>query len=257
MSAASYRKVRGRSRAPRLRACLPILCLALGCVTVPITGRQSVNIFQIHEDVVLGAQAFDQVLAEAPIVTSGPDYQMVNRAMDRLTAVADDPGFEWEVTLIDDPQTINAFALPGGKMAVYTGILPVCEDEEGLAVVMGHEIAHVVARHGTERMTQVYGAQAILVALDAGDYADLAQGALALALRPFGRQHESEADRIGQIYMARAGYDPSECIRFWERMNRATGGSPDSFFSTHPSHETRVRDLEKWLPEAEAEARRR
>jgi predicted Zn-dependent protease len=177
---------------------------------------------------------------------------MVVRVMNRLAAVAHDPGFEWEVSLIEDGATVNAFALPGGKMAVYTGILPVCQSETGLAVVMGHEIGHVVARHGTERLTSSLGVDTLLGFLDLGDYAGLVRVGLdVLVDLPFGRQQESEADEIGLIYMARAGYDPREAVAFWGRMEGAGGGGPPEFLSTHPSHETRIERLRAKLPEAQ------
>jgi predicted Zn-dependent protease len=136
-------------------------------------------------------------------------------------------------------------------MAVYTGILPVCKGETGLAVVMGHEIGHVVARHGTERMTLALGSSAALSLVNLGDYAQLGQLALEYTLnRPFGRDQESEADEIGLIYMARAGYDPREAIAFWERMESLGSGGAPEFLSTHPSHETRVKRLTAKLPEA-------
>jgi len=214
-----------------------------------------VNLFSPSDDVQMGREAYEQVLAEGKVVKSGPDRAMVQRVMERLVAVADDSGYEWEVNLLEAPDTVNAFALPGGKMAVYTGILPVCASEAGLAVVMGHEIGHVVARHGTERMTSSLGLEVVLALLDVGDYEQLARMGYSLLVElPYGREHESEADRIGLIYMARAGYDPEEAVRFWERMGQATGDGPPEFLSTHPSHETRVRNLRKWLPEARAEA---
>ena len=269
VDAASYR---GRSvRAARERGLLGRLAsllsasafvlVSVACQTVPITGRTAFNAFSEQDDIQLGREAYGQILAEAKLVERGKDLEMVQRVMDRLVKVADDPGYEWEVRLIDDPKTVNAFALPGGKMAVYTGILPVCATEEGLAVVMGHEIGHVVARHGTERMSINYGAEMLLSMLDLGELAQLGSLAIQTLATPYSREHESESDRIGQIYMARAGYDPEESIRFWERMNAATGGGGPTdgviayFTSTHPSHEKRVKDLEKWLPEARKELR--
>jgi len=230
-----------------------------GCQTTPITGRSAFNLFSVQQDVGLGRESYSQVLAEQKIVNSGPEKERVERAMSRLVAVADDPGFEWEVTLVQDDETVNAFALPGGKMAVYTGILPVCESEAGLAVVMGHEIGHVVARHGTQRVTESLlldlGKNGLIAMLDAENYRGIfnAAGTLLVEL-PFSRTDESEADHIGLVYMARAGYDPREAIAFWQRMeSESGGGSPPEWLSTHPSHGTRVDQLEGWLPEAMAE----
>jgi predicted Zn-dependent protease len=245
-SAASYRKPLRRL----LLACAAA-SLAAACHTTPVTGRSSLNVFSTADDVQLGLEAYGQVMAEAKLVKTGRDREMVERAMKRLTAVADDRGYAWEVNLIEDDKTVNAFALPGGKMAVYTGILPVCQSETGLAVVMSHEIGHVVARHGTERMTLALGSSAALSLLNLGDYTQLGQLALEYTLnRPFGRDQESEADEIGLVYMASAGYDPREAIAFWERMEGAGGGGPPEFLSTHPSHETRVKRLNAKLPEA-------
>ncbi len=261
VSAASYpsttRRPTWRSRL-RERARLAGVGLALAlvsaCASVPITGRSTVNLFSVSDDVQLGRQAYQDLLAQERVVTGGSELEMVRRVMNRLVAVADDAGYEWEVNLLDAPDTVNAFALPGGKMAVYTGILPVCQSEAGLAVVMGHEIAHVVARHGTERVTNAYGVEVALALLNVGDYEELARMAVSLVFElPYGRKHESEADRIGLIYMARAGYDPEEAVRFWSRMAEGTGAGPPEFLSTHPSHETRIENLRGWLPEARAE----
>ncbi len=276
--AASYTKVpRKRSLGHQKSALGGWLGLALvlllgglqSCNTVPITGRRTLNFFSTQQDIELGRSAYAQVLQGAKIVKSGPDLRMVQRVMDRLVAVADDPGFEWKVTLIEDPNTANAFALPGGKMAVYTGILPICETEAGLAVVMGHEIAHVIAQHGSERMSRQQGFEVLLQGANAGEYEGLARMASGVLIdQPFGRDHESEADHIGLIYMARAGYDPQEAIRFWTRMaggaekvadGQVHDGVVDRIFSdfgsTHPSNGTRVARLKALMPDALAEYR--
>lgn len=236
------------------RAFAPSLSLVLvaACTTTPITGRQSFNLFTPQDDVSLGREAYEQVLAGQALVTSGQDYQMVKRVMERLAAVADDPGYEWEVNLIQDPGMVNAFALPGGKMAVYTGILPVCAGEDGLAVVMGHEIGHVVAQHGTQRVSRHMGAQAVLDWINLGQWETLAEASYGFLVdMPWGRSDESEADHIGLVYMARAGYDPREATAFWERMSALSGGGgPPEFLSTHPSHGTRIADLNRRMPEA-------
>jgi predicted Zn-dependent protease len=227
------------------------LAAVSGCATTPVTGSRAFNLFSPAEDVDLGREAYAQVLSEEKQVTGGPELAMVRRVMDRLVAVSDDPGYEWEVTLLDAPQTVNAFALPGGKMAVYTGILPVTQTEAGLAVVMGHEIGHVVAQHGTQRVSRQMGASIVMEAIDLGDWESLATASYSLLLEmPWGRGDESEADHIGLIYMARAGYDPRAAPEFWGRMAAMTSGGPPEFLSTHPSHATRIQDLERWMPEA-------
>lgn len=231
-----------------------LLVVGSGCQTTPITGTRTFNLFGPQDDVELGREAYNQILAGQEVVTSGPELKLVERVVKRLVMVSDDPGYEWEVTLIRDDAMVNAFALPGGKMAVYTGILPVCQTEAGLAVVLGHEIGHVVAQHGTQRMTRSMGADAVLGYLDLGNYGALAEAGYSLLVEmPYGRGDESEADHIGLVYMARAGYDPREAPVFWERMASGAGGSGPEFLSTHPSHETRIRDLEELLPEALAE----
>jgi predicted Zn-dependent protease len=172
--------------------------------------------------------------------------------------------FQWEVTVIRDDKTANAFALPGGKMAVYTGIFPMAKTEAGLAAVMGHEVVHALARHGAERMSQgqltsaalqvagaAAGASGMNPLLSQGTMAALGAGAQVGVLLPFSRKHESEADYIGILLAADAGYDPRESVALWERMAQMSGGGgPAEFMSTHPSNETRIDQLKKWLPEA-------
>ena len=186
---------------------------------------------------------------------------MVQRVGERIAAVADDPGFAWEFTLVNSAEK-NAWCLPGGKVAVYTGILEITQDEDGLAAVMAHEIAHAIAQHGAERMFQQQLTQIGLTAVSTtlGGLSPQAQGAvMALfgagaqfgVLLPFSRDMESEADHIGLIYMARAGYNPEAAIGLWERMAAdREGPEVPEYTSTHPSDEARIRDLRKWLPEA-------
>ncbi len=135
-----------------------LVVLLAGCATVPVTGRKSFNLIPEGQAIAMGEDAYRQVLSESEIITSGPDYEMMLEVGNRIASVADEP-YEWEFALIDDPNTVNAFCLPGGKVAVYTGILPVARNADGLAVVMGHEIAHAVARHGSERMTDALAIQ--------------------------------------------------------------------------------------------------
>lgn len=229
--------------------------LLLGsCVTTPVTKRQALILVPMETEVALGLQVYQDELKDQRLITSGPQQEMVVRVMKRLTAVADDPGFQWEVRLIDAPKVVNAFCLPGGKMAVYSGILPVAQDEAGLAVVMGHEIGHAVARHGNERMSQEQALEVPLSIALSNQQEGVQQLALLskdlLLTLPWGRKQESEADHIGLIYMARAGYDPRVAIDFWKRMAQLGGGAPPEFLSTHPSDQTRVAQLEKRMPEA-------
>ena len=260
---AVYRKARrGRARPARAAACAAVL-LGLGaCVTTPVTGRQAFNLVSIEQDRELGNQAYGDFLSQAQVNDAHPQAAMVQRVVDRLVPVAqaDLPiAFDWEVHVIQDDQTANAWCLPGGKMAVYTGILPLTQDEAGLAVVMAHEIGHAVARHGTERMSQQQGVDTVLAYAGGEyglqDYAAYAGAALNLMVfLPWGRKQELEADHIGLIYMARAGYDPRAAVGFWTRMAAASGGgAPPEFLSTHPSDDTRVSQIEELLPGALAE----
>lgn len=241
----------------RLLLLLP-LALATGCETTPITGSKSFNMFSIQEDCELGESAYTEFTAGETIVTSnwgadGKWKQTVETVMQRLAVVAEEQGFAYEVKLIEEDSTVNAWCLPCGKMAVYTGILPVAQDANGLAVVMGHEIGHAIARHGTQRMTTAGLAQMGFSLITNPDYAQY--GALAydvLIDKPHGRDQELEADHIGLILMARAGYDPREAVAFWSRMDALGSSSTPEFLSTHPSHGTRIEQIESLLPEAMA-----
>jgi predicted Zn-dependent protease len=238
-----------------------IVVCAASCATVPVTGRKSLILIPEGQELALGADAYNQVLSESELVTSGDDLEMVRRAGRRIAAVSHRPDYEWEFNLIREDQA-NAFCLPGGKVAVYTGILPITQTEAGLAVVMAHEIAHAIARHGGERMTDQLAFQLGGVGLDAllRNKSEKTRTLLLTAygvggtvgvLLPFGRKQESEADHIGLVYMAKAGYDPREAASFWQRMDESSGGgAPPEWLSTHPSHDTRIQDINQWLPEA-------
>jgi metalloendopeptidase OMA1, mitochondrial len=208
----------------------------------------------------LGLQSYKEVVRQSRIITTGPEYEMVRRCAERLAAQTG-KNFDWAVSLVHSPQ-INAFCLPGGKICVYTGILPVAKTETGLAVVMGHEMAHATLRHGSERVFQQKQTQTLLTGVNfsLGDMdfqqrraimGAIGAGAQYGYLLPFGRDHESEADAVGLRYMAKAGYDPREAVAFWQRMGQASGGkAPPEFMSTHPSHDTRISRLKEMMPEA-------
>lgn len=228
--------------------------------TVELTGRKQIVDMSIEQESSLGLQSYRQILRGQRIVTTGDAASLVKQIGQRLSAVAEDPGFEWEYNLIDSPQ-VNAFCLPGGKTAVYTGILPVAKNSDGLAVIMGHEIAHAIARHGAERMAHQrllqIGTLAAGVAVSEMDDGQrravlgaLGVGAQYGIMLPFSRDHESEADYMGLVYVARACFDPAEAPLLWQRMGEASGGSRAEFSSTHPSHETRIRQFEQWMPKA-------
>jgi predicted Zn-dependent protease len=214
-----------------------------------------------QQEAALGAQAFQQVLSRNQLDHNPATNAAVEDVGRRLAAVANRPDFQWNFVVIKNDREVNAFCLPGGKVAVYTGILPIAQDQAGLAVVMGHEIAHAIARHGAERMSQAQlaelGGQALAIGLggSASSAAILAAyglGAQVGVLLPYGRTQESEADHIGLLLMAQAGYDPRVAIGFWERMEHGSGGKggPPEYLSTHPSHGTRVQQIRAWMPEA-------
>jgi metalloendopeptidase OMA1, mitochondrial len=249
-----------------MRRPLPLLLLALAaCQSVPYTGRNRVLLVSQGEETALGQQAYQDTLKKARLSPDRAQTELVRRVGERLAAVAERPDFEWEFNLIDEPKTINAFCLPGGKVAVYTGILPVTKDEDGMAVVMGHEIAHALARHGAERMSQGMlanfggAALSVLLASQPAQAQELYGQAYGLGvglgvLLPYSRAHESEADRIGLILMAKAGYDPGHALDFWKRMESATqdkssGSSLADFLRTHPTSAKRQEQIEAWLPE--------
>ncbi len=251
-----------------------ILCgivLMEACAKVPITGRRQMNLVNEGELMSMAAGEYQKFLGENQVISaSDPRAKMVstigrkiadaatkflgdNNASDRVA------GFQWEFHTVEDP-TVNAWCMPGGKVVVYTGILPVTQNETALAVVMGHEIAHAIARHGNERMSQglalQFGGAALEVA--AGQNPSATENLLLqsfgvgsqLGMLAYSRKHESEADKMGLVFMAMAGYDPREAPKFWERMSAGGGQAPPEILSTHPSDETRMRDLEAFMPEA-------
>ncbi|MGZ8373482.1 MAG: M48 family metalloprotease [Nitrospira sp.] len=268
-------------RTPKLMRVTTMVCLLaggvalVGCATNPYTGRRQLLMTSIGQEVQMGAQAFDQVKNDPKMRPSQDprEVEPVKRVAARIVEAAKwskyaemAQQFQWEVTIIKDDKTANAFALPGGKMAVYTGIFPMAKTEAGLAAVMGHEVVHALARHGAERMSQGQLTNTLLqvagaaIGLSGGNpmlgqatMAALGAGAQVGVLLPFSRKHESEADYVGILLAADAGYDPRESVALWERMGQASGGGGQSeFLSTHPSHDTRIDQLKEWMPEAMA-----
>lgn len=244
-----------------------------GCETNPYTGRSQLIMTSVSEDVQLGTQAYQQVKNDPKMRQSQDprEIEPVRRVAGHIIEAAKRSKygdmakqFQWEVTVIKDDKTMNAFALPGGKIAVYTGIFPVAKSEAGLAAVLGHEVTHALARHGAERMSEgeltnaalqavgaAAGASGMNPVLSQGAMAALGAGAQVGVLLPFSRAHESEADYIGILLAADAGYDPRESVSLWQRMEQMSQGcGPSEFLSTHPSNETRIDQLKKWLPEA-------
>lgn len=247
---------------------LTILFLWAGCTTVPETGRKQFNMISPGQEMQLGLTSFEKMKQETPISKDAAVNAMVQKVGKRIASIAELPGAQWEFVVFESKQA-NAFCLPGGKVGVYTGLLPITQDEVGLATVIGHEVAHAVAHHGGERMTQSMAAQLggeVAGALSASDprwqaVVPMAYGVVAQVgvLLPFSRKHESEADEIGLLYMARAGYNPEGAIAFWQRFAKynASSGSAGvpAFLRTHPVDATRIQQLKKWLPKAKAEYR--
>ena len=235
------------------------LAFILACVATPDSDRSAFIVIPFSQEVTMGKQAYQDILAKEKETTNVKLKQMVERVGRRIAAVSAMPNLEWEFKVIDSEQK-NAFALPGGKTAIYTGILPVCLNEAGLAAVLGHEIAHVTARHSGQRMSQQFLLMGVLsgaqISLSNNNHRGAILGALGIGAMygvelPFGRSNESEADSIGLKYMARAGYDPREAVDFWTRFSKEKGGKgPPEFFSTHPSDNTRIRNLQRNLPRA-------
>jgi len=242
------------------------------CSTVPITGRKQLNLIPSATIMSMSAQQYGEFLQTNTLSTNREQVDMVRRVGNNIKNGVEKyfaqqgmsshlKGYSWEFNLVESNE-VNAWCMPGGKVVFYSGILPVTQSETGLAVVMGHEIAHAVAEHGSERMTQglltELGGMALSEALSEKPAETRALfmtafglGAQVGVLLPFSRQHESEADRLGLIFMAMAGYDPNEAVNFWQRMAAMkSGASPPEFLSTHPSDQTRIADIRKHLPEA-------
>ena len=235
--------------------------LLAGCSTNPYTGRSQLLLLDEKQEAKLGAEGYQEVLAGENLSRDPKELDPVRRVGQRIAAAANRPDCEWEFNVIFDDYTANAWCMPGGKIAFYTGIYPMLKDEAGMAFVMGHEVSHALLRHGAERISQNMAAEAVsgLLAIGLGgkdpQKQALVLGAFGVAagvgvLLPFSRKHESESDALGLKLMAQAGYDPRAGVEVWKRMEAAGGESPPEFLSTHPSHETRIRDLEAGMAEA-------
>lgn len=235
------------------------------CQTVPYTGRHELILVSSNEERSLGLTEYQKALSQSKLSNNPEQVAMVRRVGQRIAQAADRPDYQWEFNLIDDPKTVNAWCLPGGKVAVYSGILPITQDDNGLAVVLGHEISHALARHGAERMSQgllaQFGGVALSVALanEPAATSQLYQEAYGIGVQtgvmlPHSRAQESEADHIGLLVMAKAGYDPRGAIPFWQRMKALSGqqgqGSLTRYLSDHPTDDKRIKDIEKEMPEA-------
>jgi predicted Zn-dependent protease len=245
----------------------------VSCSTVAMTGRQQLNLVPDSEMLSTSTQQYDQFMKENKVSTDAAATERVKRVGGHIQAAVEEyarqnnrtkdlEGYAWEFNLIESKE-VNAWCMPGGKVVVYTGIMPVCQDDNGLAVVMGHEIAHAVAKHGNERMSQSLlvemGGTALQTALHSKPQQTqqlwmtaFGAGAQYGVVLPFGRAQESEADHLGLIFMSMAGYDPHHAVEFWQRMSTATasGEKPPEFMSTHPSDEHRITKIQQEIPEA-------
>lgn len=237
--------------------------VAVACTKVPYTGRSQFNLMpksMMHD---IGKQSYDEVLAESKVQKGGKDAEILDKVGRRVSKVADQDDFAWDYSLIVSPD-INAWCLPGGYIGFYTGILPVLQSEAGMSFVMGHEVGHAVARHGAERLSQQLALTGGLTLIDmflsgSGKVSQEQRGMIMAAaglgaqfgvVLPFSRNHEKEADIIGLMYMAEAGYPPAESIKVWDRMEAITGKGGPAFLSTHPSYENRQENQAEWMPEA-------
>lgn len=259
-----------------LLAGVTVAGLVYACSTNPFTGQQSLNFVSNDQLFPSAFQQYDQFLKENKVITGTPDAQKVTSVGMKIKAAAEKwlnangqagylNGYQWEYKLVDD-KAVNAWCMPGGKIVVYTGILPITKDEAGLATVMGHEVSHALANHGAQRMSasqlQALGAVGVAVATN-NQSAEKQQmwqqyygiGSNVGVMLPFSRSHESEADMIGLTLMAIAGYNPDQAVAFWSRMSAKSGGNaPPEFLSTHPSDATRIANIKSLIPQAKAEA---
>jgi predicted Zn-dependent protease len=250
-----------------------VVLILSGCATVPLTGRSQLNLISEPTLLKMSVDSYRQVLRESRLSDNRKDVSRVNRVGRRVAQAAEaflaDSGlaseignYQWEFSLIDDDDMVNAWCMPGGKIAVYTGMLPISKNDAGLAVVISHEVAHALAKHGNERMSQQLLAQmggaALSVALTRQPAAtrNLFLNAYGVGVQvgfllPYSRKHEYEADRIGLTIMALAGYDPHEALPFWQRMIKASDrGDPPVFLTTHPAPPDRIREIQLYIPEA-------
>jgi len=239
-----------------------VLVIMYGCASAPYSGRKQILLISEGEEMSLGVKAYNDVLKKEKPSTDQKANALVKRVGTRIAAVANKPGYSWEFTVIDNPKTVNAFALPGGKVAVYTGLLPYTLTEAGLAFVLAHEVGHAIARHGGERMSEQLliqlGQQGLNIAVASKSPAaiEAINTGYGLAttvgvMLPFSRTMEYEADHIGLILMAKAGYDPREAPGFFERMMKASkNAKPPEFLSTHPADQARIRQINAFIPEA-------
>jgi predicted Zn-dependent protease len=246
------------------RICLALLLAVVACKTSPYTGRSQLLLYSEEKMVGLGASTYvDMTDPKKVKVSTDPQLtEPLLRVGRAISTAANKPDYKWEFKLIDDPKMANAWALPGGKIAFYTGIYPIVEDEAGMAIVMGHEVMHALLQHSNERLSQQTAAAAALTAaaiatrdMNAGERAAvlgaLGVGATVGVILPYSRKHESESDEQGLYLAAAAGYDPEAAIQVWERMDELSAGKrPPEFLSTHPETRRRIDNMKQWMPKA-------
>ncbi|MCL2792158.1 MAG: M48 family metallopeptidase [Spirochaetaceae bacterium] len=273
MSNTGSRKIGAILSIKKLYIIFIVAFILLGCGTNPLTGQRTMAFIPNSQLFAMSAEAHRDFINENTVVTGTPEAEMLSRVGWRLVEATqkwmaaqgrpnDIADFPWSFTLIQD-NTINAWVMPGGKIVFYTGILPLTQNEDGIAVVMGHEIAHAVLNHGQQRMSasllQQFGLAGLSIFMEgAGSSPELTAvtmtafgvGSTLLGTLPFSRRNEDEADHLGLILMAIAGYNPYEAVSFWERMNALGGSSPPQWLSTHPSHPHRINNLRQSIPEA-------
>jgi len=238
--------------------------LLAGCYTVPETGRRALILIPESQEIAMGVSAYNEVKSQTAISTNVAYVSQVNRVGTRVAAVTGFDHYEWEYTVFEEADTINAWCLPGGKIGFYTGIMPLCANDAGVATVMAHEIGHAVAKHGAERVSLglilLAGQAAVAIATKDEErknremiMAAYGIGTTLFVALPYSRKQEYEADRIGLMLMAKAGYDPREAVVFWQRMKafgEARGGKPPEFLSTHPTDDKRIANLQQYMPQA-------
>lgn len=247
--------------------------LILSCTRVPITGRRQVNLLSESELMKMSLTEYNKFIGtHPPLPDSDPNTQMVKNVGKNIQAAVERfmngskkykkriAGYKWQFNLVKEDKTVNAWCMPGGKVVVYTGLLPITMNETALAVVMGHEIAHAIARHGNERMSQGLAIQtggailSVAMSTQSGATQDLfnqSYGAVSgLGILAYSRKHELEADKLGLVFMAMAGYDPREAVAFWQRMSKVSKGDNIAILSTHPSDDKRIEEIRKFLPKA-------
>lgn len=252
------------------------LVMFLSCATNPLTGNKTLAFVSNNQIFPSAFAQYDQFLSENKVVNGTSDSEMIKRVGQRIAVAAERwldanghqgylKDYQWEYNLVND-NTVNAWCMPGGKIVFYTGILPIAQNETGVAAIMGHEVAHALANHGQQRMSAAYIQQGLGVVGNIAIKDEQTRGIFnqsygigsnVLGMLPFSRSHESQSDEFGLTLMAIAGYNPDEAAELWKRMKANSGGeAPPEFLSTHPSNDTRISNLKKWAPKSKAEAKK-